>query len=216
MTTFGGVGLATSLQTAYSKLNYGVIDAQANIPDDWRSYSPTEQIQVPQKRIRSANESKAVFPWLHGVVEAIELAETGSKTTSEELKLKMFLGGGGGGGDPDPPSKCMLCTHIIFQYVPIGLSTFYLLPMGLQPTHSPCSIALGCSYSCRGRLHHYYRKITSLCTCSYPVYTYKAYCRASVKVYMYMYMCNMYRDFTSFLISIPPPPPSRLLVMTSV
>ena len=98
MTTFGGVGLATSLQMAYSKLNYGVIDAQADIPDDWRSSSPTERIQVSQKRIRSANESKAVFPWLHSVVEAIELAETGSKTTSEELKLKMFLGGG-----PRPP-----------------------------------------------------------------------------------------------------------------
>ena len=42
MTTFGSVDVAMSLQIAVNcKLNYGVIDAQANIPDDWRSSSPT-------------------------------------------------------------------------------------------------------------------------------------------------------------------------------
>ena len=42
---------------------------------------------------------------------------------------------------PDPPSKCVLCTHIVhktslFEYdaTAKGLSTFYLLPTGLH-TH---------------------------------------------------------------------------------
>ena len=57
-----------SANSCNSKLNYGTIDAQADISDNWRSSSPTERIQVPQKRIQSANESEAVVPRF--VVEA--------------------------------------------------------------------------------------------------------------------------------------------------
>ena len=57
-----------SANSCNSKLNYGVIDTQADISDDRRSSSPTERIQVPQKRIRSANESEVFVPRF--VVEA--------------------------------------------------------------------------------------------------------------------------------------------------
>ena len=57
-----------SANSCNSKLNYGVIDAQADISDDRQSSSLTERIQVPQKRIRSANESEAFVPRF--VVEA--------------------------------------------------------------------------------------------------------------------------------------------------
>ena len=105
MTTFGGVDVATSLrlEQLYSKLNYDVIDAQANISD--HPHQPSEP-----KRIRSANESKARF---RGVVEAMELAETGSKPTSEELKFKIFFWRG---MPPDPPSKCVQSTHILSYF----------------------------------------------------------------------------------------------------
>ena len=112
MTTFGSVDLCEQRIA-----NYTVALSML------RLISPTIE------RIRSANESKAVFPRFRCVVEAIELAEAGSKTTSEELKFTIFWGRGGGGGGmpPDSPIKCVHRTH----FVAIGLSTFCLLPTGL-------------------------------------------------------------------------------------
>ena len=84
--------MTTGLRTAYSKLNYDVIDAQSNIPDDWRSSSPTERIQ------REFGQQTKVKQSFHGSVAWLKQlsAETGSKTTSEELKFTNFSGGGGG------------------------------------------------------------------------------------------------------------------------
>ena len=39
------------------------------------------------------------------------LAESGSETTSEALKIQNFPGGG---MPPQTPSRCMLCTHILY------------------------------------------------------------------------------------------------------
>ena len=40
------------------------------------------------------------------------LAESGSETTSEALKIQNFPGGGG--MLPHPPSRCVLCTHTLY------------------------------------------------------------------------------------------------------
>jgi len=62
------------------------------------------------------------------------LAESGSETTSEVLKVQNFPGGA---CPQTPPSRCVLCTHINF-YIDTsisatnGLSTSYLLPTPLQ------------------------------------------------------------------------------------
>ena len=59
MTTFGSVGLATSLRTAYSKLNYDVIDAQANIRDH-HPYQPSE-FKFPKREFDRQMKVKRSF-----------------------------------------------------------------------------------------------------------------------------------------------------------
>ena len=60
------------------------------------------------------------------------MAQKAPQNTSKE---QIFLGGGGGGMPPDPPSKCVLCTHILKFFRASrgnGLSTFNLLPTPLE------------------------------------------------------------------------------------
>ena len=71
------------------------------------------------------------------MVEAIELAETGSKTTSEELKYQRFRGGGGGGGAcPQTPlvSACFACTLAIWVIPNHFNQSFYMTLSELDET----------------------------------------------------------------------------------
>ena len=62
-------GHESSCEQLYSKLNYGVVDAQTNIPDDWRSSSPTERIQVPQREFGRQTKVKRSF---HGSAASLK------------------------------------------------------------------------------------------------------------------------------------------------
>ena len=58
----------------------------------------------------------------------MELAETGSKSTSEELKIFNFSGGG---MPPDPSSKCVLCTHIIHKHNYLNMLVVPMLDLAI-------------------------------------------------------------------------------------
>ena len=80
-----------------------------------------------------------ILPIIFHIYIASILLKMAQKSTSKHLKRAKFSGGGGGGGGgggmpPDPPSKCVLCTHILKIFRALrrnGLSTFNLLPTPL-------------------------------------------------------------------------------------
>jgi len=63
-------------------------------------YTINNYVQFNQTTTYHVNECLAI------------LAESGSETTSEVLKIQNFPGWGG--MPPDPPSRCVLCTHTLY------------------------------------------------------------------------------------------------------